>query len=105
MRRLVCVLTLIGLVAAAWAAAPAYAGEPICEIKWSTVAVPTQPAYKATEVLGKNVEVLSGGKIKVRTFHSGQLGDHQNPDRRTPPKSKFPPTAVPTLKGRSNGTC
>jgi TRAP-type C4-dicarboxylate transport system substrate-binding protein len=76
------------LAGVAWVAAPAPAADPTYEIKGSTVAVPTQREYKGMEVFGKTLEGLSGGKIKVRTFHSDQLGDHQNPDRRTRPKSK-----------------
>jgi hypothetical protein len=75
-------LGVIVLAAGLWAAAPASAGEPTYEIKFNTVAVPTQPESKATEVFGKNLEALSVGKITVRTFHSGQLGDHQKPDHR-----------------------
>jgi len=41
------------------------------------------------EVFGKNLEALSVGKITVRTFHSGQLGDHQKSDHRAVPKSTF----------------
>jgi len=63
-------------------------GEPTYELKFNTVDVPMQPEYKAMEVFGKNLEALSAGEIKVRTFHSGQLGDHQDPDRRTPRRSK-----------------
>jgi TRAP-type C4-dicarboxylate transport system substrate-binding protein len=63
-------------------------GEPTYELKFNTVDVPMQPEYTAVEVLGKNLEALSAGRIKVRTFHSGQFGDHQDPDRRTPRRSK-----------------
>jgi len=57
-------------------------------LKFNAVDVPMQPEYKAMEVFGKNLEALSAAKIKVRTFHSGQRGDHQYPDRRTPRRSK-----------------
>ena len=77
MRRIGCWLGVVALAAGVWAAAPAAAGEPTYEIKWSTVAVPTQPEYKGMEVFGKTLEGLSGGKIKVRTFHSGQLADQK----------------------------
>jgi TRAP-type C4-dicarboxylate transport system substrate-binding protein len=63
-------------------------GEATYELKFNTVDVPMQPEYKATEVFGKNLEALSAGKIKVRTFHLGQLDDHQDLDRRTPRRSK-----------------
>lgn len=52
------------------------------------MAVPSQPEYKGMEVFGKTLEGLSGGKNKGRTFHSGQVGDHPNSDRRTPSRSK-----------------
>ncbi len=77
MRRIGCWLGVVALAVGMWIAAPAAAGEPTYEIKWSTVAVPTQPEYKGMEVFGKTLEGLSGGKIKVRTFHSGQLGDQK----------------------------
>ena len=64
------------------------AGEPTYELKFNTVDVPMQPEYKAMVVFGKNLEALSAAKIKVRTFHSSQRGDHQDPDRRTPRRSK-----------------
>ena len=66
----------------------AVAGEPTYELKFNTVDVPMQPEYKAMVVFGKNLEALSAAKIKVRTFHSSQRGDHQYPDRRTPRRSK-----------------
>ena len=77
MRRIFLCVTMVVLGGAVWVAAPAAAGEPTYELKFNTVAVPTQPEYKAMEVFGKNLEGLSGGKIKVRTFHSGQLGDQK----------------------------
>ena len=83
-------LGVIVLAAGLWVGGPA-AAEPTYELKFNTVDVPMQPEYKAMEVFGKNLEALSAGKIKVRTFHSDQLGDHQNPDGRTPPKSEFLP--------------
>jgi len=88
MRRIGSWLGVLVLVAVLWRAAPAAAGEPTYELKFNTVDVPMQPEYKAMDVFGKNLEALSAGKIEVRTFHSGQLGDHQDPDRRTPRRSK-----------------
>jgi tripartite ATP-independent transporter DctP family solute receptor len=58
-------------------AVPAMAGAPTYELKWNTVAVPSQPQYKAMEVFARTVEGLSGGKITARLFHSGQLGDQK----------------------------
>lgn len=77
MRCIYCWLGVTGVVLGLWAAAPASAGEPRYELKWNTVAVPTQPQYKAMEVFAKTVEGVSGGKIKARLFHSGQLGDQK----------------------------
>jgi tripartite ATP-independent transporter DctP family solute receptor len=77
MRRIGWWLGAMVVVASLWVVAPASAADPTYEIKWSTVAVPAQPEYKGMEVFGKTLEGLSGGKIKVRTFHSGQLGDQK----------------------------
>jgi tripartite ATP-independent transporter DctP family solute receptor len=77
MRRLLLWTSLLVLVGGVWVAAPASAADPTYELKWNTVAVPTQPQYKAMEVFAKNVEALSAGKIKARLFHSGQLGDQK----------------------------
>ena len=77
MRRMVLWTSVWVLVAGLWAAPPAVAGEPTYELKWNTVAVPTQPQFKAMEVFAKTVEGLSAGKIKARLFHSGQLGDQK----------------------------
>lgn len=77
MRRIVLWMGGVLLAAALLAVAPAWAGEPTYELKWNTVAVPTQPQYKAMEVFAKTVEALSAGKIKARLFHSGQLGDQK----------------------------
>ena len=77
MRRGVCWLSVVVLAVVVWVAVPTSAADPTYEIKWSTVAVPSQPEYKGMEVFGKTLEGLSGGKIKVRTFHSGQLADQK----------------------------
>lgn len=77
MRRIMRGMGVVLLAAALWAGAPAWAGEPTYELKFNMVGVPTQPEYKAMEVFAKNVEALSGGKIKARLFHSGQLGDQK----------------------------
>ena len=79
---------VIVLAAGLCAGGAAAAEEPTYELKFNTVDVPMQPEYKAMEVFGKNLEAMSAGKIKVRTVHSGQLGYHQDPDRRTPRGSK-----------------
>jgi len=77
MRRVILWVGVVLLAAGLWAVAPAWAGEPTYELKFNTVGVPTQPEYKAMEVFARNVEALSGGKIKARLFHSGQLGDQK----------------------------
>jgi len=77
MRRMVLWTSGWVLAAGLWVVTPALAGEPTYELKFNTVGVPTQPEYKAMEVFAKNVEALSAGKIKVRLFHSGQLGDQK----------------------------
>ena len=46
-------------------------------LKFNTVAGPQQPQIKALEVFAREVDKLSGGKIKVQIFHSGQLGNQQ----------------------------
>ncbi len=77
MRRIGRCMGVLVLMGGLWAAAPALGADPTYELKWNTVAVPTQPQYKAMEVFARNVEALSGGKVKVRLFHSGQLGDQK----------------------------
>ncbi|MFO7882274.1 MAG: sialic acid TRAP transporter substrate-binding protein SiaP [Kosmotogaceae bacterium] len=46
-------------------------------LRFNTVAAPTQPQVKAMEKFKEIAEDLSGGKIEVKIFHSGQLGDQQ----------------------------
>jgi len=46
-------------------------------IRFNTVAAPTQPQVLAMEKFKEVLENLSGGKIEVKIFHSGQLGDQQ----------------------------
>lgn len=46
-------------------------------LKFNTVAGPQQAQVKALEVFAREVSALSGGKIEVRVFHSGQLGNQQ----------------------------
>lgn len=46
-------------------------------LKFNTVAGPQQPQVKALEVFKNEAYRLSGGKIDVRIFHSGQLGSQQ----------------------------
>ncbi|MBW1699769.1 MAG: DctP family TRAP transporter solute-binding subunit [Deltaproteobacteria bacterium] len=58
------------------------AGTGICaeksyELKFANVSVPTTPQGMAMDKFVEVVQRLSGGKIKVKTFHSGQLGDQK----------------------------
>jgi tripartite ATP-independent transporter DctP family solute receptor len=46
-------------------------------IRFNTVAAPTQPQVKAMEKFKEVLENLSSGRIEVKIFHSGQLGDQQ----------------------------
>lgn len=46
-------------------------------LKFNTVAGPQQAQVKALNVFAREVSSLSGGKIEVKVFHSGQLGNQQ----------------------------
>jgi tripartite ATP-independent transporter DctP family solute receptor len=46
-------------------------------LKFNTVAGPQQAQVKALEVFAREAAALSDGKIEVRIFHSGQLGNQQ----------------------------
>jgi len=46
-------------------------------LRFNTVAAPTQPQTLAMKKFAEVVDALSGGKIKVEVFHSGQLGDQK----------------------------
>jgi len=46
-------------------------------LRFNTVAAPTQPQVKAMEKFAEVVEALSGGKVKVEIYHSGQLGNQK----------------------------
>ncbi len=54
-----------------------FAVEETYTIRFNTVAAPTQPQVLAMNKFAEVVENLSGGKIVVKVFHSGQLGDQQ----------------------------
>jgi len=54
-----------------------FATEETYTIRFNTVAAPTQPQVLAMNKFAEVVENLSGGKIDVKVFHSGQLGDQQ----------------------------
>ncbi len=53
------------------------AGEKTYTLKFNTVAGPNQPQVKGLQVFASEVEKLSKGNIKVKIFHSGQLGNQQ----------------------------
>jgi tripartite ATP-independent transporter DctP family solute receptor len=55
----------------------ALAAEKTYTLRFNTVAAPTMPQVKAMEKFGEIVGILSGGKIEVKVFHSGQLGDQK----------------------------
>jgi tripartite ATP-independent transporter DctP family solute receptor len=46
-------------------------------LQFTTVAAPTQPIVKGMEKFAEVADQLSGGKIKVKIFHSGQLADQK----------------------------
>jgi len=46
-------------------------------LKFNTVAGPQQAQVKALNVFAREVASLSAGKIEVKVFHSGQLGNQQ----------------------------
>ncbi len=54
-----------------------FASSDTYTIRFNTVAAPTQPQVLAMNKFAEVVENLSGGKIVVKVFHSGQLGDQQ----------------------------
>ncbi len=51
--------------------------EPDYVLRFNTVAAPTQPQVLAMEKFAEIVDQLSGGKIKVEVYHSGQLCDQR----------------------------
>ncbi|PLV59050.1 sialic acid TRAP transporter substrate-binding protein SiaP [Thermotoga sp. KOL6] len=65
-------VVLLSLTVIAWSEV-----KPDYVIRFSTVAAPTQPQVLAMQKFAEIVEELSGGKIKVEVYHSGQLGDQR----------------------------
>ena len=51
--------------------------KPDYVLRFNTVAAPAQPQVLAMKKFAEIVEELSGGKIKVEVYHSGQLGDQK----------------------------
>ncbi len=65
------ILTLCFTMTASLAADKTYT------LRFSTVASPTSPLYKGMEKFAEVAEKLSGGKIIVKLFHSGQLANQK----------------------------
>lgn len=57
---------------------PCYGAEKTYELKFNTVASPQQPQVKALNVFADVLENLSGGRIMIKIYHSGQLGNQQS---------------------------
>lgn len=53
------------------------ADQPEYILRFNTVAAPTQPQVLAMQKFAEIVSELSGGKIVVEVYHSGQLGDQK----------------------------
>lgn len=70
MKKIIIIVCILLTVSFAFAAAD-------YTIRFNTVAAPTQPQVLAMEKFKEVLENLSGGKIAVKIFHSGQLGDQQ----------------------------
>lgn len=68
---IVCIL-VVGLLALA-----SFAEEKTYTLRFNTVGKPPQPSTHALDTFANLVEKLSTGKIKVKIFHSGQLGDQK----------------------------
>ena len=72
LRIVVCLFMVVGLMSSLGLAA-----EKTYTLRYNTVAGPEQPQTLAMNKFKEVVEGLSGGKIKVKVFHSGQLGDQK----------------------------
>ncbi len=59
-------------------ALPFSSAEKTYDLKFNTVASPRQPQVRALNVFAEVVENLSGGRIRVKIYHSGQLGNQQS---------------------------
>jgi tripartite ATP-independent transporter DctP family solute receptor len=71
------ILTLTVISVFALSLSIAAQDQPEYNLRFSTAATPNQPQTKAFNLFAQTVEKLSGGKIKVQIFHSGQLGDQK----------------------------
>ncbi len=54
-----------------------FAQDKTYTLRFNTVGGPNEPQYLSMQKFAKVVGELSGGKIKVKTFHSGQLADQK----------------------------
>ena len=68
---IVCILAM-GLLASV-----SFAEEKTYTLRYNTVAGPTMPQTLAIKKFAEVVKEISGGKIEVKVFHSGQLGDQK----------------------------
>ncbi|MDI3548300.1 MAG: TRAP-type transport system periplasmic protein [Halanaerobiales bacterium] len=53
------------------------AEDKVYNLKFATAATPTQPQTKALMKFAEVIKELSNGKINVKVYHSGQLGDQK----------------------------
>ncbi|MFQ6065732.1 MAG: sialic acid TRAP transporter substrate-binding protein SiaP [bacterium] len=70
-------IVLVGILAVGLLSSASFAAEPTYTLRFNTVAGPEMPQTLAMKKFGEIVETLSGGKITVKVFHSGQLGDQK----------------------------
>jgi tripartite ATP-independent transporter DctP family solute receptor len=70
-------ILFVMFLASALGLRPALAQEKTYTLRFNTVAAPTQPQTLAMNKFSEVVGKLSGGKIDVKVFHSGQLGDQK----------------------------
>ena len=75
-KRRLCLVHVFVLVMVLSLGVSVYAGESHT-IRFTTVAPPTAPLYKGMEKFAEVADTLSGGKIDVKLFHSGQLANQK----------------------------
>jgi tripartite ATP-independent transporter DctP family solute receptor len=54
-----------------------FAQDKTYTLRFNTVGGPNEPQYLSMQKFAEVVDQLSGGKIKVKTYHSGQLADQK----------------------------
>lgn len=69
---LLCTILIVGILSGV-----VVAGEKTYVLRFNTVAGPTMPQTLAMKKFAEVVGELSGGKIVVKVYHSGQLGDQK----------------------------